>query len=125
MSSAECLYGGQEVAGKVFDCGRLLKLITRYFYYIINNLNPSFSSLTFGFSVHHGLMQTYDANIVPKMILKLGYGLELLISKSNIFSFVKSGDKCDGIKLLVQFSRKDVSNVQLLVWKEVFSDLDI
>ncbi|XP_026392684.1 uncharacterized protein LOC113287986 [Papaver somniferum] len=28
-NSEECLYGGQEVAGKVFDRGRLLKLITR------------------------------------------------------------------------------------------------
>ncbi|KAI3924890.1 hypothetical protein MKW98_031141 [Papaver atlanticum] len=51
-------------------------------------------------------MNKYTNDFVYKLILKLGYGVELLFVDSNAFLVVKDGDSCNGRKLFVKMLQR-------------------
>ncbi|KAI3932681.1 hypothetical protein MKW98_012652 [Papaver atlanticum] len=52
------------------------------------------------------LMNKYTNDFVYKLILKLGYGVELLFANSNAFLVVKDGDNCNGRKLFMKLLQR-------------------
>ncbi|XP_026441214.1 uncharacterized protein LOC113340224 [Papaver somniferum] len=99
LSSERCFYCSLDVAGKVFDRGRLLELIKRY-YYDRSSFEFSFGILNFSFVDLNGFifMDTYDGRLVYEIVLQLGYGLELFLVDSNMFSLVEKGGSQDDCK---------------------------
>lgn len=109
LRSEECLNGGRDVSGKVFDRGRLLELNKRYSSdYIRNSSNLSLSILTCGLSALHGsnLMHKYDEIDFYNLFVDSSYGLVSIY----------------GSKFLVQLLWKYVIKFQILVWKEVLEE---
>ncbi|XP_026412152.1 uncharacterized protein LOC113307895 [Papaver somniferum] len=99
LSSERCFYCSLDVVGKVFDRGRLLELIKRY-YYDRSSFEFSFGILNFSLVDLNGFifMDTYDGRLVYEIVLQLGYGLELFLVDSNMFLLVEKGGSQDDCK---------------------------